>query len=224
MAELPAASRGSDVEARAILPARRAAVLVMLATIALRWHRAGARGAVRRCRSFNLSPTTAGAARFQPAASPTAPRWTGRAQGPLDPGVPRLHPLPRRVPDHPGADGAGAEAVADAARQHPPRAAVRVGGPDRDTPDGIGEYAHGFDPTPSPPPPTCRRWRRSRNRCRWCSKVPAPRRARRPVRRRSQAAIGVLDPQARMAGVIQPPLDPDAIAKDMAALTGMPAH
>jgi protein SCO1/2 len=29
----------------------------------------------------------------------------------------------------------------------------------------------------------------------------------------------VLDPQARMAGVIMPPLDPRAIAADMAALT-----
>ena len=36
------------------------------------------------------------------------------------------------------------------------------------------------------------------------------------------AAIAVLDPQARMAGVIQPPLDPQAIASDMATLTGMP--
>jgi protein SCO1/2 len=34
----------------------------------------------------------------------------------------------------------------------------------------------------------------------------------------------VLDPQARMAGVIQPPLDPQAIAKDMTALTGMPSR
>ena len=36
------------------------------------------------------------------------------------------------------------------------------------------------------------------------------------------AAMAVLDPQARMAGVIQPPLDPQAIAQDMTALTGMP--
>ena len=38
------------------------------------------------------------------------------------------------------------------------------------------------------------------------------------------AALVVLDPQARMAGVIQPPLEPQAIASDMAALTGMPSR
>src|SRR5690606_32771882 len=34
------------------------------------------------------------------------------------------------------------------------------------------------------------------------------------------AALAVLDPDGRMAGVVQPPLDPEAIAADMAALTG----
>jgi protein SCO1/2 len=55
------------------------------------------------------------------------------------------------------------------------------------------------------------------------AKVPSPEGA--PADQYSvdhSAAIAVLDPQARMAGVIQPPLDPQAIAKDMAALTGMP--
>ena len=33
------------------------------------------------------------------------------------------------------------------------------------------------------------------------------------------AALAVLDPQARMAGVIQPPLDSGAIAQDLLALT-----
>ena len=31
--------------------------------------------------------------------------------------------------------------------------------------------------------------------------------------------MAVLDPQGRMAGLVQPPLDPEAIARDMAALT-----
>jgi protein SCO1/2 len=32
--------------------------------------------------------------------------------------------------------------------------------------------------------------------------------------------MAVLDPEGRMAGVVQPPFDPAAIAADLAALTG----
>jgi len=52
------------------------------------------------------------------------------------------------------------------------------------------------------------------------AKVPAPTGA--PADQYSidhSASIAVLDPQARMAGVIMPPLDPRAVATDMAALT-----
>jgi protein SCO1/2 len=51
-------------------------------------------------------------------------------------------------------------------------------------------------------------------------KVPAPEGA--PADQYSvdhSAALAVLDPQARMAGVIAPPLDPQAIAADLVALT-----
>ena len=34
------------------------------------------------------------------------------------------------------------------------------------------------------------------------------------------AALAVLDPEGRMAGVVQAPLEPAAIAADLAALTG----
>ena len=51
-------------------------------------------------------------------------------------------------------------------------------------------------------------------------KVPAPEGA--PADQYSvdhSAAMALLDPQARMAGVLQPPLDPQAIAADLTALT-----
>jgi len=93
--------------------------------------------------------------------------------------------------------------------------------PERDSPDAIGEYAHGFDHdtlAATTDVPALETFARSLSMV--FAKVPAP--AGAPPDQYSidhSASIAVLDPQARMAGVIMPPLDPRAIAADMAALT-----
>jgi protein SCO1/2 len=93
--------------------------------------------------------------------------------------------------------------------------------PERDTPDAIGEYAHGFDRdtlAATGDIPTLEEFARSLSLV--FMKVPAP--AGAPADQYSvdhSAALAVLDPQARMAGVIQPPLDPRAIANDLLVLT-----
>ncbi|MFL6592641.1 MAG: SCO family protein [Luteimonas sp.] len=93
--------------------------------------------------------------------------------------------------------------------------------PERDTPDAIGEYAHGFDRdtlAATGDVPALEEFARSLSLV--FMKVPAP--AGAPVDQYSvdhSATLAVLDPQARMAGVIQPPLDPRAIAHDLLALT-----
>jgi protein SCO1 len=102
--------------------------------------------------------------------------------------------------------------------------------PERDTPDRIGEYAHGFDRdtlAATSDVPALENFARSLSMV--FSKVPAP--AGAPADQYSidhSAAIAVLDPEARMAGVITqslstdenaPPLDPKAIAADLFALT-----
>ena len=98
--------------------------------------------------------------------------------------------------------------------------------PERDTPDAIGEYAHGFDPdtlAATADVPALEAFAKSLSLV--FAKAPAP--EGEPADQYSvdhSAAIAVLDPQARMAGVIQPPLEPQAIAKDMSVLTGMPSR
>ena len=93
--------------------------------------------------------------------------------------------------------------------------------PERDSPDAIGEYAHGFDRdtlAATTDVPALETFARALSMV--FAKVPAP--AGAPPDQYSidhSASIAVLDPQARMAGVIMPPLDPRAIAADMAALT-----
>jgi len=93
--------------------------------------------------------------------------------------------------------------------------------PERDTPDAIGEYAHGFDRdtlAATGDIPALEEFARSLSLV--FMKVPAP--AGAPADQYSvdhSAALAVLDPQARMAGVIQPPLDPRAIADDLLVLT-----
>ena len=93
--------------------------------------------------------------------------------------------------------------------------------PERDTPDGIGEYAHGFDRdtlAATSDVPALENFARSLSLV--FMKVPAP--AGAPSDQYSvdhSATLAVLDPQARMAGVIQPPLEPRSIAADMLALT-----
>jgi protein SCO1/2 len=92
--------------------------------------------------------------------------------------------------------------------------------PDRDTPDRIGEYAHAFHRdtlAATADVPALERFARSLSLV--FMKVPAP--AGTPADDYSvdhSAALAVLDPQARMAGLVTPPLDAQAIADDMLAL------
>ena len=92
--------------------------------------------------------------------------------------------------------------------------------PDRDTPDRTGEYAHGFNRdtlAATADIPSLEAFARSLSMV--FMKVPAA--AGAPADQYSvdhSASIAVLDPQARMAGVITPPLEPKAIAEDLQRL------
>jgi protein SCO1/2 len=97
--------------------------------------------------------------------------------------------------------------------------------PERDTPDRIGEYAHAFHRdtlAATADLPALEAFARSLSLV--FAKVPAP--AGAPADQYSvdhSAAIAVLDPQVRMAGVFTPsggaqPLDPAAVAADLVAL------
>lgn len=93
--------------------------------------------------------------------------------------------------------------------------------PERDSPDRIGEYAHAFHRdtlAATADVPALERFTRSLSLV--FAKVPAPDGA--PPEQYTMdhsATLAVLDPQGRMAGVVQPPLDPAAIGADLAALT-----
>jgi protein SCO1/2 len=93
--------------------------------------------------------------------------------------------------------------------------------PDRDTPDRIGEYAHAFHRdtlAATADVPALERFARSLSLV--FMKAPAPEGA--PADRYSvdhSAALAVLDPKGRMAGMVTPPLDPEAIAGDLLALS-----
>jgi protein SCO1/2 len=93
--------------------------------------------------------------------------------------------------------------------------------PERDDPDRIGEYAHAFHRdslAATADVPALEKFARSLALV--FAKVPAPEGA--PPDSYTvdhSATIAVLDPQGRMAGIIQPPLQPKAIAADLAALT-----
>jgi len=92
--------------------------------------------------------------------------------------------------------------------------------PDRDTPEHTGEYAHGFDrDTLAATADTATLEAFARSLSMVFVKVPPSTGA--PADQYSvdhSASIAVLDPQARMAGVIIPPLQPQAIAADLQAL------
>lgn len=111
-------------------------------------------------------------------------------------------------------------ALPDASR---PRVLFISVDPERDTPDRVGEYAHGFDKdtlAATADVPALETLARSMSLV--FAKAPAPEGA--PVDQYSvdhSTSLAVLDPQARMAGVIVAPLDPKAIAADMLALTRM---
>ncbi len=93
--------------------------------------------------------------------------------------------------------------------------------PERDSADRIGEYAHGFHPETlavTGDIPALEGFARSVSMV--FAKVPPPEGARADQYSVDHSAtIAVLDPQARMAGVITPPFMPKAIAADLQALT-----
>ncbi|MEN1940700.1 SCO family protein [Luteimonas sp. MJ174] len=96
--------------------------------------------------------------------------------------------------------------------------------PERDSPDRIGEYAaffHRDTLAATADIPALEEFARSLSLV--FMKVPAS--ADAPADQYTidhSAALALLDPAGRMAGVIQGPLDPEAIAADLATLTGSP--
>lgn len=96
--------------------------------------------------------------------------------------------------------------------------------PDRDTPDRVGEYAHAFHKdtlAATADIPALEAFARSLSLV-FMKVPPAPGAPADQYSVDHSAALAVLDPKARMAGVIQPTgdagLDPQAIAADLAAL------
>jgi protein SCO1 len=93
--------------------------------------------------------------------------------------------------------------------------------PERDSPDRIGEYAHAFHKdtlAATASIPALERFASSLSMV--FAKVPAEDGA--PADQYSvdhSASMALLDPQGRMSGLIQPPLQPAVIAADLAALT-----
>ena len=110
------------------------------------------------------------------------------------------------------------EALPEATR---PRVLFVSVDPERDTPDKIGEYAHGFHKdtlAATADIPALEGFAKSLSMV--FAKVPAPDGA--PADQYTMdhsASMAVLDPQGRMAGLLRPPFDPNVIAKDMKALT-----
>jgi len=93
--------------------------------------------------------------------------------------------------------------------------------PERDTPDAIGEYAHGFHRdtlAATADVPALESFAKSLSMV--FAKVPAPDGA--PADQYSMdhsASMAVLDPKGRLSGFITPPFDPKDIAADMTALS-----
>ncbi|MGY0557142.1 SCO family protein [Lysobacter sp. A421] len=114
------------------------------------------------------------------------------------------------------------ESIPDAIR---PRVLFISVDPERDTPDRIGEYANAFHRdtlAATADIPALENFARSLSLV--FAKVPPEDGA--PANQYSvdhSATMAVLDPQGRMAGVLQPPFEPNAIAADMAALTSAAA-
>lgn len=93
--------------------------------------------------------------------------------------------------------------------------------PERDTPERIGEYVaafHGDTLAATADIPTLEAFTRALSLV--FMKVPAPDgMAENQYTIDHSAAMALIDPQGRMAGVLQPPLDPQAIAEDLRMLT-----
>jgi protein SCO1/2 len=98
--------------------------------------------------------------------------------------------------------------------------------PERDSPDAIGEYAHAFHRdtlAATADIPSLEAFARSLSMV--FMKVPAADGARADQYSVDHSAtLAVLDAQGRMVGVIQPPLDPAAIASDLIVLSGPAAQ
>jgi protein SCO1 len=93
--------------------------------------------------------------------------------------------------------------------------------PERDTPEKIGEYAHAFHKhtfAATADIPTLERFAKSLSLV--FAKVPlGPNLPPDQYTIDHSGALVLLDPQGRMAGVIQPPFQPQAIAEDLITLT-----
>lgn len=93
--------------------------------------------------------------------------------------------------------------------------------PERDTPDRIGEYAHAFHPdtlAATGDIPALEAFARSLSLV-FMKAAPEPGASADQYSIDHSAGIAVLDPQGRMAGVIQPPFQPQAIANDLLLLS-----
>jgi len=101
-----------------------------------------------------------------------------------------------------------------------PRVLFVSADPERDSTELTGRYAHAFNPdtlAATAPIPQLQEFARSLSMV--FMKAPGPSGRADDYSIDHSAGFAVLDPQARMAGVIQPPFDVTAIAGDLAALT-----
>ncbi len=101
-----------------------------------------------------------------------------------------------------------------------PRVLFVSADPERDTPKATGDYAHAFNAASlAATAPVSELEAFTRSMSLVFMKVPGPTGSADDYSIDHSAALIVLDPQARMAGVISPPFDPKAIAADLIALT-----
>jgi len=104
-----------------------------------------------------------------------------------------------------------------------PRVLFVSADPERDSAEITGQYAHGFHVdtlAATAPIPQLQAFARSLSLV--FMKSPGPSGTPGDYSIDHSAGFAVLDPQARMAGVIQPPFDVNAIAADLAALSKAP--
>lgn len=104
-----------------------------------------------------------------------------------------------------------------------PRVLFVSADPERDSAETTGRYAHAFNPdtlAATAPIPQLQAFARSLSMV--FMKAPGPSGRADDYSIDHSAGFAVLDPQARMAGVIQPPFDVAAIADDLAVLTKAP--
>ncbi|MGY0798361.1 SCO family protein [Lysobacter sp. A286] len=114
------------------------------------------------------------------------------------------------------------ESIPDAIR---PRVLFISVDPERDTPDRIGEYANAFHRdtlAATADIPALENFARSLSLV-FVKVAPEDGAPANQYSVDHSATMAVLDPQGRMAGVLQPPFEPNAIAADMAALTSAAA-